>query len=391
MRSLAALVASGTLIAAACAQPITYQGVLSDNGVPANAEYDLSFKLLDAPTGGTLVGTPVDLVAVPVADGRFTVQLDFGPGAWSDTTMTRFLQISVGVSGSPAEPFDITPRHPITPAPLAVSALHHPIELADFGSGPTLTNPDAGARLLLNRATPISPGDFFGLEVPATVPGFGGMVVNHADPFGFPYFAYASGGLVGAFTWHEPSTDTWRVHNGTDQLKIDSLGNVEASTRFVAPEYTYDEAQTRTLSIPAPAWRAFDPKSWTSTNFEARGNTSSKNSAATPLYLPDGATVQNVILHFMDDVSAWDIRLIIYGHRHENQTNPTLLDLTTSGSSSFHREVDAFGRGFVPFTIDNGEFAYSMRLTLTDPNNSYWLPQLYVTTVKVIYAVPGPD
>lgn len=67
-----------TLGATAHAQTsaFTYQGNLSDAGAPANGQYNLDFKLFD--TGGNLVGATLTREDVTVANGSFTVELDFG-------------------------------------------------------------------------------------------------------------------------------------------------------------------------------------------------------------------------------------------------------------------------------------------------------------------------
>src|SRR5260370_27106576 len=72
---------------------ITYQGRLTDGGTPANGTYDLQFKLYDALTGGTLQGSPstVTRTGVNVTNGVFTVQVDFGAGAFPGAD--RYLDI----------------------------------------------------------------------------------------------------------------------------------------------------------------------------------------------------------------------------------------------------------------------------------------------------------
>jgi hypothetical protein len=90
----------------------TYQGRLLDGTLPANAGYDLEFKLFDAENGGTEIGTQTRN-GVAVVNGIFTVTLDFGaqfPGA------NRWLEISVKAAGGPAFT-PLTPRQPITSAP----------------------------------------------------------------------------------------------------------------------------------------------------------------------------------------------------------------------------------------------------------------------------------
>src|SRR5947208_7962450 len=80
----------------------TYQGRLTDGGTPANANYDLQFTVWDALSGGTQQPQPSPVTvarnAVAVANGIFTVQLDFGANAFPGGN--RFLEISACLSGA---------------------------------------------------------------------------------------------------------------------------------------------------------------------------------------------------------------------------------------------------------------------------------------------------
>jgi hypothetical protein len=55
---------------------ITYQGHLNDGGSPANGNYDFEFRLYDAASGGSQVGSTVTIDDVIVIDGFFAVELD---------------------------------------------------------------------------------------------------------------------------------------------------------------------------------------------------------------------------------------------------------------------------------------------------------------------------
>ena len=66
--------------AVAISAPISYQGYLEDGGQPANGLYDLNFQLKTA--AGSNLLAPILIDDVPVAGGVFTVQLDFGLGAF---------------------------------------------------------------------------------------------------------------------------------------------------------------------------------------------------------------------------------------------------------------------------------------------------------------------
>ena len=86
----------------------TYQGHLDDNGAPTTGLYDFSFKLYDAPSGGTQVGVALSTNGAPVRLGRFSVLLDFGGGVFDGSS--RWLDIGVKSNGL-ATPFtSLTPE-----------------------------------------------------------------------------------------------------------------------------------------------------------------------------------------------------------------------------------------------------------------------------------------
>jgi hypothetical protein len=96
----------------------TYQGRLKVGSGAANGYYDLRFSLYDAAMGGNLVSGPVEWADFAVADGLFTVQLNFGPGAFSGEA--RWLEIAVRQSGGLSYTV-LSPRQAVTPAPYAQS------------------------------------------------------------------------------------------------------------------------------------------------------------------------------------------------------------------------------------------------------------------------------
>jgi hypothetical protein len=102
----------------------TYQGRLTDNGSPGNTNYDLSFALYDAGTGGSLVGSRITNNAVAVSAGLFTTTLDFGAGVFTGAPL--WLEIGVAQRGSGT--FHIlAPRQALTPAPYAIYAGSGPV------------------------------------------------------------------------------------------------------------------------------------------------------------------------------------------------------------------------------------------------------------------------
>jgi hypothetical protein len=97
----------------------TYQGRLSDAGVPADGAYDLQFKLFAAETAGSQVGSTLTQTDVAVSGGLFTVSLDFGAVFGPDA---RWLEIGVRPGGSAGAFTTLSPRQRIQPTPSAAYA-----------------------------------------------------------------------------------------------------------------------------------------------------------------------------------------------------------------------------------------------------------------------------
>jgi hypothetical protein len=109
--------ADTALAQAAVGTSFTYQGRLTGSSGPISDTCDFTFGLWDAASGGNQVGT-VNKNGVTVSDGLFTVQLDFGAGAF--TGDARWLAISVDC-GDGAQ--SLTPRQPLQAAPYALSLM----------------------------------------------------------------------------------------------------------------------------------------------------------------------------------------------------------------------------------------------------------------------------
>jgi hypothetical protein len=93
---------------------VTYQGQLRQSGAPFTGTANLEFRLFDALSGGSQVGTTQTRPAWPVEDGLFQVELDFGIAAF--TEQVRYLEVRV--DGAP-----LSPRQAIRPSPMALFAL----------------------------------------------------------------------------------------------------------------------------------------------------------------------------------------------------------------------------------------------------------------------------
>jgi hypothetical protein len=126
-RALPALV---VMVLACCApralaQPgagtsFTYQGQLSLNGSAANASADFRFRLYDAATAGTQIGSQISVPGLSLANGLFTVNLDFGVNPYTPNA-ARYLEIDVRSPAAQGVYTTLTPRQALTPTPFSLN------------------------------------------------------------------------------------------------------------------------------------------------------------------------------------------------------------------------------------------------------------------------------
>jgi hypothetical protein len=94
----------------------TYQGQLHDGGTNANGTYTMIFKLYDAVTNGNqIAGSITD--SPTLGNGLFSVDLDFGAGAFNGSA--RWLDITI-TNGATMQ--TLSPRVQVLPAPYALYA-----------------------------------------------------------------------------------------------------------------------------------------------------------------------------------------------------------------------------------------------------------------------------
>jgi len=132
------------------AMPFTYQGRLVDEGVLANGNYELRFRLFDQLTAGTQVGGDLSRPAVVVTNGLFTVQLEFGPGVF--TGAPRWLELAARPSGDAGALEIFDPRQPVTAVPYALFALSGTGDASTLTAG---TLPDARLGPNIARTTDV--------------------------------------------------------------------------------------------------------------------------------------------------------------------------------------------------------------------------------------------
>ncbi len=103
----------------------TYQGVLKENGAPANGTYDFKFDLYDGSGCCTLLGNVyLTKPGVNVVNGLFTVQLDFNSLVSKNLFDggARYLHVLVTHAGGSAYT-ELSPNQALTAAPYALSLM----------------------------------------------------------------------------------------------------------------------------------------------------------------------------------------------------------------------------------------------------------------------------
>jgi len=135
---LAAMCIIGSAPMSASADPLTtaftYQGQLKKAGVPVTGTVGGVFRLYDADTGGTEVGSIGPAVG-EVVNGLFTVELDFGAAAFNGEA--RWLEIELEFPAGGGNWVMLSPRQRLTPTPYASTAIStvgvdgHSLDAAD--------------------------------------------------------------------------------------------------------------------------------------------------------------------------------------------------------------------------------------------------------------------
>lgn len=139
----------------------TYQGQLTQAGVPLNDIIDARFSLWlspDGQDGANQVGSTVQVDSIEVVNGLFQAEIDFGQNAFNGNA--RWLQIELRDSGSP-DPFTLLlPRVSLNPTPYALQT-RGIVALDDGKVGIGTKQPEAGLHI---KKEAVPPGGTLALE-----------------------------------------------------------------------------------------------------------------------------------------------------------------------------------------------------------------------------------
>ena len=151
---------AGNIVAGPIGTAFTYQGRLASGTNVANGVYDFSFALFDAASSGTQKGPTLATNGISVANGFFTVTLDFG-SVFDGSN--RWLAVSVKTNGAGSYTA-LTPRQPLTPTPYAIFASSLSSNVNQTFAGTVAFSPSSGPPFTVSSSpeatTPLDPHNF---------------------------------------------------------------------------------------------------------------------------------------------------------------------------------------------------------------------------------------
>jgi hypothetical protein len=202
----------------------TYQGFLTQSGVPATGPWDFQFVLFDAAAGGSQIGAMSAANDLPTSAGVFTATVDVGASAFGGGA--RWLEVRVRPGASGGAFTTLTPRQPVTPAPMALGL-------------PNVYTDEANNFVGVGRNFRISGNEVFGIRYNGAAEDYGGMYVETAAAEGWPFYGYATNGSFRAWHYYDstPCPDPclpgdwateagWTLYSAGTRLKVPDTGGL---------------------------------------------------------------------------------------------------------------------------------------------------------------------
>lgn len=359
----------------ALAQPFTYQGELSQGGVPANGTYDFTVAVASSESLPAYVGSMTSVASVEVSDGRFVIVVNPGNGVFTGADL--WLELAVRPAGSGGGYVTLSPRQKVAATPYAARSLSD----RWVQNGAVLTNDSTQtSRVLLNRTATISPLEYFGFLAPAVAGSYGGMYIDTASATALPFYGYATGGVARAWTYFNGPDSSWRVSNlGADRLVVSSTGNIgigipspsaklDVSGEVRATSFTYATPQVHRVSINPTAFVA--PQGNASGDYTVTSDTAHYAASVgfsgfyAPLNLPHGATISSMTMYAMDASASAELSIQLRRVRHSSGATAILGSAATAGASALVQTVAT--STFSAPVVDNDLFSYALFVSCTD-------------------------
>lgn len=245
------IAATAALTAAAAGQTaFTYQGLLDNAGQPASGLHDLRFRAYTAASGGAQDGPTLCADNVTVADGVFSVTLDFGAifGAGA-----RFIEIEVradtGLNCANNGGFTIlAPRQAVTAAPVASFAA----QAATASSASNAANLNGQAASFYLNASNLSSGTLPDARLASTIARLnttqtftGAITLSNAANA----FTGAGAGLTSLNASNVASGTLADARLSTNIPRLNAAANFTAPGSFAAPFGIGTNAPTAELEV----------------------------------------------------------------------------------------------------------------------------------------------
>lgn len=354
----AVVIGAAVVTSIAGAEPFTYQGVLQESGMAADGAYDIRFELYDSSNKSVQIGPRLTFDDLAVAEGVFQVDLDFGNGVFDGSA--RFLFIEVRDGASTGGYSGLLPTIEITATPEAQHALTADTVLnPQWTEAPgVLTYGDGNDRVFINRSSPITTTEYFGVHGNTT--GFVGMYVS--GPAGsVPFYGYSVDDQINAFTFVDPNTSDWiLVNNGDTALISDSSQNLTVAGDTVADSFQYSSPKTSYLSVPASAFHSTSNQDYTY-NFgfgSVRITNASNAKLVAPVQLPHGASITGMRVYGFDNSAIADVTIELIRFAN-TKSLLTISSVSTFGSPIAFELIDSINP---PVVVDNSSHSYSLSI-----------------------------
>lgn len=377
------MIAAASCVMAANAEPFTYQGQLTDAGMPANGTYDITLEVTDAAVGGAIIGTGSTFTNVAVVDGLF--ELEFDPGDIF-SAQDVWLRVTIDDGGGAVT---LTPNSPITAAPKAQHATTADTALnAPWTAAPgIITYGDGDDRVFINRTDAITASEFFGVH--GTNSSFNGMYMSGPEN-SLPFYGYSTNENIDAYHYYNGVTGEWiLVSNSTEAVVFDVQNEMTVANNINADGYQYKSPKTQVLSISGSAFYSSSGIQFvvSPANGGAFQAQASSGSLVAPVQLPQGAVFQSMTA-YVGDEAAGDVAVSLRYRAHDNSDSSFVFYKDTSSSSGpslvLTDTIPATGYE----TVDNYAGHYHLGVFSTAwPGNS----TMRVTSVLIEYTIDEVD
>tara|TARA_R110002072_G_scaffold42064_19_gene118580 strand:+ start:172217 stop:173404 length:1188 start_codon:yes stop_codon:yes gene_type:complete len=385
-------VALSIAAASVSAEPFVYQGELKVNSQPANGIFDLSFQLLDAPTGGTIIGSQFAAEDVLVEDGLFSVEVDFLTEMNGED---RWVEVLVREGDSEDRFTRLSPLQPLLATPKAQHANTADTVLnpAWYELGTTLRHGEGTDRVIINRTDVITGSEYFGVH--ADIAGYVGMYTSGLKG-ALPFYGYAADGDVLAYTYYQSSANAWRLwSNNAERLRVNEIGELEVFNSIIAEgevqgdEFVYTAPKTRRIAVSGDVFvptRDVPYASGIGLPGAFIAESSPGGSMVAPINLPDGATLVSMTAH-CTDVVAGELSVQLVARNHNTTTHQTVFEVDTIGLSGFTLRPSDLTPNSLYDQVDYERYHYSLIVHGQDwPGDT----SMCIRSVVVEYTMDGP-